>query len=131
MTHPGDDGNLTDPACQLPDEAPRTPGGIGRTAGAFDGLVSHPARDLRHIIHQYYGHGAHDLIEPLSELHDCYDTIDYINESGRHHYCPGDAPAAPGITTFGGIHRSARRWTGVVAGDVVYLYEGPSQAVRP
>lgn len=38
-----------------------------------------PARDLCRIIHQQYGHGAHHLIEPLSELDDCYDTIGYTN----------------------------------------------------
>lgn len=35
------DGSLDDPACTLPDEAPRTPGGIGWMAGAFDGVMSH------------------------------------------------------------------------------------------
>lgn len=39
------------------------------------------ARDLCRIVHQHYGHGAHDLIEPLAELDDCYDTIEYSNDT--------------------------------------------------
>jgi hypothetical protein len=39
------------------------------------------ARDLCRIIHQHYGHEAHDLIEPLAVLDDCYDSIDYIEET--------------------------------------------------
>lgn len=39
------------------------------------------ARDLCRIIHQHYGHDAHDLIEPLAELDDCYDALDYVEET--------------------------------------------------
>ncbi len=36
-----------------------------------------PARDLCRIVHGRFGHGAHDLIEPLAELDDEYDTLEY------------------------------------------------------
>jgi hypothetical protein len=35
------DGSLPDPACTLPDEAPRTPGRISWSAGAVDGVFGH------------------------------------------------------------------------------------------
>ena len=35
------------------------------------------ARDLCRIVHQHYGHQAHELIEPLAVLDDDYDILDY------------------------------------------------------
>ena len=29
------------------------------------------------MIHARFGHQAHDLIEPLAELDDCFDVFDY------------------------------------------------------
>lgn len=40
-----------------------------------------PARDLCRIIHSRFGHGAHDLIEPLAVLDDDYDVLDYSQNS--------------------------------------------------
>lgn len=43
------------------------------------------ARDLCRIIHLNCGHDAHPLIEPLAELDDCYDTLEYSRNPTEQH----------------------------------------------